>query len=127
MSYCLCFWRYKNDIASNDHAAVDVCLSNGDYVEKIERISVEKILENVNAKFSLLGWTQPEGESTSLFWEHIDKDKGVFQVYITTQVFRVDCYGMCTEDMNHIIDIASSFSLSLYDPQTGKKYVCAVS
>jgi hypothetical protein len=95
-------------------------------LRKLRGFQLKKFLKMLMPKFFLLGWTQPEGESTSLFWEHIDKDKGVFQVYITTQVFRVDCYGMCTEDMNHIIDIASSFSLSLYDPQTGKKYVCAV-
>jgi hypothetical protein len=127
MSYCLCFWKYKSEIALNDHEAVDACLSNGEHVDGIDSIFVEKILEEINTKFTSLGWMQPEGESTGLFWENIDKDKGVFQIYITTQLFRVDCYGMHGDDMNHFIDIASNFYLPLYDPQVGKRYVCTLS
>lgn len=115
MSYDLNFWKYEKESSSNNHQAVYEQLSNGEFVEGLEVIPIKDILKNLREVFSTLGWTQVDEET----WEG---ESGSFQIYTTPQFFRVDCYGIEGEDMNHLIDIAQEFGLPLYDPQISKRF-----
>ena len=81
----------------------------------LEELPIEEMLSRVKAIFAGAGWTQLD----ELNWESAG---GAFQIYTTSQFFRVDCYGMEGEDMNRFIDIASEFGCPLYDPQVGTRY-----
>ncbi|MFC4276481.1 hypothetical protein ACFO5L_14960 [Achromobacter aloeverae] len=50
-----------------------------------------------------------------LHWE--SAKRGAFKIFITPQLFRVDCYEMNGDDMNRFIDLGSEFGCPLYDPQ----------
>ena len=57
-------------------------------------------------------------------WKPIDEetwesDRGMFQVYMTPQFFRVDCYDLSDEEINKIVGVLAEFGCPLYDPQGG--------
>ena len=113
MSYDLDFWKYKPGVSMN-HQEVYEKLSQGQYVEGLEKLPIAELIERVEAAFSS-GWERLD----DVTWEGTS---GAFQIYTTPQFFRVDCYGMSNEDMNRFIDIAAKFGCPLYDPQVGKRF-----
>ena len=115
MSYDLNFWRYEDESAANDHQAVYERLSDGEFVEGLREISVNEILDRIAKVFSALGWTSEDEET----WESED---GAFQIDITPQFLRFDCYGMNGDDMNRLIEIGNQFGLPLYDPQVSTRF-----
>ena len=115
MSYDLNFWQYETDVPAADHQVVYESLSKGEFVAGLRAIPIDAILKTLNGIFSSLGWTKLD-ETT---WEG---KSGGFQVFTTSQFFRIDCHGMDGEDMNRVIDLAAEFDLPLYDPQVGKRY-----
>ncbi len=113
MSYDLNFWK-QDPRQELDPKVVYERLSDGERVEGLEEIPIDRILARVAEKF-VDGW-QRLGEHT---WESA---QGGFQIYTTAQLFRVDCYGLSGEIMNLFIDIAHEFGCNLYDPQTCIRY-----
>jgi len=114
MSYDLNFWRYKPGI-SLDHQKTYELLSKGQMVDGLEDIPIDEMKKRVAEEFTKKGWEQ-FGKNG---WE---SKKGTFQIFTTSQFFRVDCYGMQGEDMNIFLDVAHEFSCRLYDPQARKRY-----
>ena len=84
-------------------------------MDGVEELPVANMLERVRDTFSAQGWSALD----ELNWE---SDRGAFQLYTTPQYFRVDCYNMDGEDMNHFIDIANEFGCPLNDPQVGQRF-----
>jgi hypothetical protein len=84
-------------------------------VDGLETLPIPEIVTAVNGAFSV-GWEHSDEES----WE--GGDRGVFQIFTTTQFFRFDLYGMEDEDINRLIEIGKNFDCPLYDPQVGKRY-----
>jgi hypothetical protein len=115
MSYDLNFWKYKTDTRL-DHQLVYERLSNGEYVVGLEDIPVQAIRERVGEEFAN-DWQQLNTD----LWEQLHGN-GAFQIYTTAQLFRVDCYGMDSTDMNRLIEIALDFDCRLFDPQVGKRF-----
>ena len=115
MSYDLNFWRYENESAANDHQSVYERLSDGEFVEGLREIPADAIIERIYKVFSALGWANEDEET----WE---SDDGAFQIDITPQFLRFDCYGMDGDDMNRLIEIGSELGLTLYDPQVGERF-----
>ena len=113
MSHDLDFWRYKPGV-SMDHQQVYERLSDGEYVEGLEELPVAGLIERVAVAFSV-GWERLD----DITWEGAS---GGFQIYTTTQFFRVDCYGMSGEEMNRFIDIAAAFGCPLHDPRVDKRF-----
>ena len=113
MSYDLSFWKEKPGIKLDAQITYERLL-NRERVEGVEELPIEKILERVKGEFRQ-EWTQLD----NVTWEgpHM-----AFQVYTTPQFFRIDCYGMTSDEMNVFIDIACEFGCPLYDPQAGKRY-----
>ena len=114
MSYDLDFWKYRNGV-SLEHHSVYERLSDGEYVEGVEDLPIEAMLLRLKEIFSD-GWSQLD----ELAWE--SDGRGAFQIFTTSQFFRVDCYGMEGEDMNRFIDLGAEFGCSLYDPQVETRF-----
>jgi hypothetical protein len=116
MSYDLNFWKYEDESAANDHQAIYERLSDGEFVEGLREIPVDEILEKITRVFSAAGWTKIDEES----WEG---GNGAFQINITPQFLRFDCYGMMDdEEFIYLIEIGNEFGLPLYDPQISKRF-----
>lgn len=115
MSYDLDFWRYADESMLNDHQAIYERLSDGEHVAGVAEIPIQEVLRRTADVFTELGWNAVDEET----WE---SERGNFQIFSTSQFFRVDCYGMNGDDMNLFIDIASEFGLILYDPQVRERF-----
>lgn len=113
MSYDLSFWKYKPNVVPQ-HEVVYEQLSAGLHCDAVEQLSIEQILLRVSERFS--DWVQLDSST----YEH--PKLGSFQIYATSQLFRVDCYGMNGEEMNRFIDIGNEFACPLYDPQVGARF-----
>lgn len=113
MSYDLNFWRYQPG-TQMDHRAVYEKLCDGDRVQGLEDLPIDaikaRIVETFSQEWRQLDQNSWEGESAS------------FQVYTTSQLFRVDCYGVSADDMNKIIDVLAEFDCPLYDPQVDRRF-----
>jgi hypothetical protein len=114
VSYDLNFWKERPGVEL-DPQSVYERLSEGEIVDGLEVLPIERIVERIAAEFSQWERLGPYD------WESPGQ-RGSFQVATTPQSFRVDCYGMYDEDMNRVIDIGHEFGCPLYDPQTGERY-----
>lgn len=113
MSYDLDFWRYKPGV-KRDHQEVYEQLSDGEHVDGLEDLPIDIITRRINEVFS--------------DWQKLDDvtfdggDRGGFQLFTTSQFFRIDCYEMDGDDMNKFIDIGTEFGCPLYDPQVSERF-----
>jgi len=114
MSHELVFWDQTHDVVTPPRQIYEK-LSDGEAVEGLEEIPVDKFLAAIRKKFR--GTQENPG---TLDWE--SKDRGAFQVTWSPQHVRVDCYGMSGEEMNKLIDIAGDFDCPLYDPQIDTRF-----
>src|SRR5690606_6085087 len=105
MSYDLSFWKYQTGVTL-DHQTTYESLSQGEHVEGVQALPIPQMLERLGSFFSD-GWKQSE----PLLWQ--SADRGAFQVFTTSQLFRVDCYDMDGEDMNLFIDLGTEFGCPL--------------
>ena len=112
MGYDLNFWKYQPGKVL-DHLETYQKLSDGKEVDGLEELPIEKITERVKQVFAT--WEQ-------LDWQTWQSANGSFQIYVTPQLFRVDCYGMNGDDMNLFIDIGAEFGCPLYDPQVNQRF-----
>jgi hypothetical protein len=113
MSYDLNFWKQQPG-STLDPQGVYERLSEGELVEGLEDLPIERIMTRI-------------AETFTAEWERLgpndwESSQGSFQVSTTPQSFRVDCYGLTGEVMNLIIEIGQEFGCPLYDPQTGVRF-----
>lgn len=113
MSYDLNFWRYKKGIKL-EHQAVYEQLSDAQRVEGLDELSIDAMINRVCELFR--DWERLDGVTFD------GGERGCFQLFTTSQVFRVDCYGMDGDDMNKFIDVGNEFGCPLYDPQVGERF-----
>lgn len=114
MSYDLNFWKYKSDVYL-DPLTTYTSLCEGNSVDGLEELPIEDMLNRLTVHFSD-GWEQIDG----LNWQAANR--GAFQISTTSQMLRVDCYGMSGDDMNRFIDLGTEFGCPLYDPQVGTRF-----
>lgn len=112
MSYDLNFWKYQPGIKLDDLDTYQK-LSEGKEVIGLERLPIDRMRDRVRDTFS--AWEQMDANS----WESAH---GVFQLFTTSQLLRVDCYGMAVDDMNKFIDIGVEFGCPVFDPQVNKRF-----
>ncbi len=115
MSYDLSFWQYKKDVYLNNETIYKKC-SNDEILEGLETLPTELILQDIKQEFEL--WLL---DKNYLDFEN-PKSNGAFQITMTNQFVRFDCYQMQGEDMNKIIDIMDKYNCPLYDPQVPQRY-----
>lgn len=113
MSYDLGFWKQSPALTIEPQSVYER-LSEGESVEGLDELPIEKIMTRIGEVFSD-GWEKLDPTN----WE---SSQGAFQVFTTPQFFRVDCYELTGDDMNLFIDIGKEFGCSLYDPQEGVRY-----
>jgi hypothetical protein len=100
MSYDLNFWKQQAG-SRLDPQDVYQHLSEGDRVEGLEDLPIDRILARIADIFAA-GW-EILGPND---WE---SSQSSFQVSTTPQSFRVDCYGLTGEAMNPFIDLGQEF------------------
>ena len=116
MSYDLNFWKYSSEPGDDcDHQNVYEQLSDGQKLEGVEELPIDDILKRISEVFRVEGWEK----LGDLSWEG---GQAAFEIYTTSQFFRINCYGVERGDMNKFIDIASEFECSLYDPQVPQRF-----
>lgn len=105
MSRDLSFWKTSNNtkVANRD---IYFELTNGNNLDYIDEIPVNQILDDFKNEFK--DWNIQKG----LYFE---KGEESFQLMITNQFVRADCYGMTEYNMNKIIDILYKYDCPLYD------------
>ncbi|MDR2323935.1 MAG: hypothetical protein LBE51_00835 [Acidovorax sp.] len=114
MSYDLNFWKYKSGIYLDPQTTYkNLCV--GKSIDGLEELPIEEMLNRLKILFSD-GWVQLDEQN----WEA--SNRGAFQISTTSQMLRVDCYGMSGDDMNRFIDLGTEFGCPLYDPQVGARF-----
>lgn len=86
MSYGLNFWK-ENGKLSLDAQSIYERLSSGEYIDRVAMLPTAEISSAIEASFKD-GWVQERATC----WQH--PERGAFEVALTDQLFRVDCYGM---------------------------------
>jgi hypothetical protein len=105
MSRDLSFWKIKK-VTQVDNSEIYQELANGKNLDYIGEIPVNQVLEDFKNEFK--EWNIQK----SLYFEKGDE---AFQLMITNQFVRADCYGMTEYNMNRIIDILYKYDCPLYD------------
>ena len=106
MSRDLGFWRGNKGLEISNHEIYRL-LSSEEYVPNIEELPLDEILEDFSITFN--SW---KNESEGFFEENGES----FQLMISKQFVRVDCYNVKEINMNRIIDILIKYECPLYDP-----------
>lgn len=115
MSMDLNFWKYKENTVHDHEKVYQTACCDGELMEELETLSVDQILKKISVIFS--DWTiQDSGKDFE------KEGHGAFQIFITPQIVRFDCYGMQEDDMNSLIDILIDFGCPLYDPQISTRF-----
>lgn len=107
MSYDLNFWKYKEGVPHDNSKVYEHACCQGEELEELERLPVDEILNIIAEKFS--HWTALDKFS------YESSKSGSFEISVTSQTVRFDCYNMSGEDMNVLMDILFQFGCPLYD------------
>ena len=106
MSRDLGFWKANMSLDISNYEIYTLLSSEG-YVANIEELPLEEILGDFGTIFN--NW---KSESELFFEENGES----FQLMVSKQFVRVDCYNVKETNMNHIIDILRKYECPLYDP-----------
>ena len=112
MSMDLSFWKYKENIYL-DNQDVYKKLSNGSYIDGLEKLPIPQILKDIEIAFG--GWDKQSGYG-------YESKNGTFQIFTTEQFIRFDCYSVAQDDMNKIIDLLFEYGCPLYDSQISERF-----
>lgn len=105
MARDLSFWKAKKN-ARAKNSDIYRELSNGSHLDCIYDIPSAQIMEDIICEFA--NWEQ----ISPSFFENGGES---FQLYITRQFVRADCYNVTELNMNRIIDIMLKYGCKLYD------------
>lgn len=105
MSRDLSFWKNKTSY-SDSNECVYARLSDGELLDYLEEIPMEKIIHDFDVEFS--SWKSEDER-------YFEKGDEAFELMITNQFVRVDCYSVSEYNMNKIIDIMLKYDCPLYD------------
>lgn len=105
MARDLSFWRNTENLELENKEIYSL-LSDGKIVKGIENLPTDKILSDIKQVFS--DWLN----NNDIYFESGDE---TFEIMITEQFVRFDCYSMSEYNMNKIIDIMLEYECPLYD------------
>lgn len=114
MSMNLNFWKYKEGAKHDDSRVYELACCDGKTVEELESLPIDEILKKIASVFS--GWTALDKNN------YEREGRGAFEIFMTSQIVRFDCYGMQEADMNTLMDILFDFGCPLYDPQVSERF-----
>lgn len=105
MSRDLSFWKCKS--ATNEtNEYIYTELLNENYLNYLEDLPVDEILNDFNREFQ--SWRGRDEQ-------YYENGEEAFQLMITKQFVRTDCYNLSEYNMNKIIDIMLKYDCPLYD------------
>ncbi len=104
MSRDLSFWKTKRT-AEMGNSEIYLKLSNEEYLDFVDEIPEERIIGDFKRVFS--DWYEDNF--------YFEKGDEAFDLMVTPQFVRTDCYGMTEDNMNKIIDILYEYGCPLYD------------
>ena len=114
MSMDLNFWKYKEGVIHDHKRIYESACCDGETMEELEPLPLDEIFRQIASVFS--DWT-------ALDKNHYEKEGcGAFEIFTTSQIVRLDCYGMQEADMNSLMDILIDFGCPLYDPQISTRF-----
>jgi hypothetical protein len=114
MSYDLTFWKQELT-ATQTPSHIYGELLEGRTVEGLETIETAEFTKLIHQRFPGI---VTDGGLT--FWE--GGERGMFELHTSDQHVHIVCREMSGEDMNVLIEIASTFDCPLYDPQVDKRF-----
>lgn len=101
----LSFWKYKTP-SNTSNKTIYTKLSQGEFLECIDEIPIEQIINDFRNEFD--DWINQKGE-------YFENNEEAFQLMVTKQFVRADCYSLSEYSMNKIIDIMLKYDCPLYD------------
>lgn len=105
MSRDLSFWKCKcATYETNEYIYTE--LSNENYLNYLEDLPIDEILNDFNQEFQ--SWRGQDEQ-------YYENGEEAFQLMITKQFVRTDCYNLSEYNMNKIIDIMLKYDCPLYD------------
>ena len=120
MSYDLCFWSERPGVRPPAQTVYERLLDVR-AVDGLVPLAVEDYLGALADAFPE-GLREPNGQSEWFVWEGADS---MFEVWWSAAHARVTLRPLNEDNANRLIDIAASFRMPLYDPQTGERFPLA--
>ncbi len=120
VSYDLCFWSERPGIRLPPPAVYEHLL-DGRAVDGLVSLAIEDYLAALAETFPE-GTREPNGESEWFVWEGADS---MFEVSWSDAHVLVTMRPLNEDNANRLIDVAASFGMPLYDPQTGERFALA--
>lgn len=108
----LSFWKYENGY-TKEHSEVYATLSNGEKVQGVAELPVDKI------KKTLADYFKDWKKISDCVYDN--GNEGV-EVFITQQFVRFDCYDATADTMNELIDIMLEYDCKLYDSSINVRF-----
>lgn len=105
MSRDLSFWKYR-ELGNATNKEIYYELSQGRLLDCLEEIPVDQIF--IDFKNEFFSWRSQDDK-------YYENNNEAFQLMITKQFVRVDCYNLTEYNMNKIIDIMLKYECPLYD------------
>ena len=112
--YELVFWKYSEGIYLNHHLVYEA-IAEGQMIDGLEDIPVTIIVNRLQNKF--FHWDKVDENS----WQNPDGG-GAFQIKLTKQSVKIDCYGTQGKQMDVMASVMEEFQCPLYDPQIPFRY-----
>ncbi|MBO4688067.1 MAG: hypothetical protein J5636_06095 [Clostridiales bacterium] len=111
MSYDISFWKTKRTLTQSPRE-IYLALSDGEVVDGLCSLPIEEIRSAFEKEFT--SWKK-DGN----FFE---KGSQSFELTMTDQSVRVDCYSVEIDNLNRIIDIMLKFECPYYDPSIDTRF-----
>lgn len=114
MSRDLSFWKCKNT-PNISNSMIYHKLSEEKFLDCIAELPLEQIIIEFNNVFK--EWNIENNKN-------FERGTECFQLFITKQFVRIDCYSLSEFNMNKIIDILNKYDCPLYDPTIDVRFEC---
>jgi len=111
MSYDMSFWKTKKTLTQTPKE-IYLALSDGEEVDGLCSLPIDEIRSAFEEEFK--SWKK-DGN----FFE---KGSQSFELTMTDQFVRVDCYGVEMDNLNRIIDIMLKFDCPFYDSSINTRF-----
>ena len=109
------FWKYKGDVHLDDNRVYVTACCEGDEVDGLDRLPITEILNKLKTEFSSWTFVAPDTFDGGAH--------GSFNIFMTSQAIRFDCYDMSHNDINLLRNVMLDFDCPFYDPLLSFRFV----
>lgn len=111
MSYDLVMWKSQSGVSLTPQEVYEQ-LCEGEPVDSLEHLPLDRILESVKERFPGI-----EEDMYELNWENGEES---LQVTWSPQHAHFECHSPSEDTLLRLVQIAAEFECVLYDPQSGE-------